>query len=326
MRRRELITLLGGAAMAWPLAARAQEPATPVIGFLNGTSPDPTLQRAAAFRQGLNEAGYIDRKNLAIEFRWGNFQDYQLPRLAAELVRQRVAVIAATGSTAAALAAKRATATIPIVFEIGGDPIAAGLVDKLDQPGGNLTGVSLNGTALGQNQLNLLRELIPKASTVGIFVNPANPNSGTRAGFEATARAAGLRTLVLNVNRETGIDQPFATLVVQHADALLVGNDPFFLEWRSKIIALAERYGVPTMYSSRAYVADRGLVSYGASITEGYHQVGAYVGSLLNGAKPADLPVVSSTKFKLAINLTTARALNLEVAPAVLARADEVLE
>jgi putative tryptophan/tyrosine transport system substrate-binding protein len=326
MRRRELITLLGGAAMAWPLAARAQEPATPVIGFLNGTSPDPTLQRAAAFRQGLNEAGYIDRKNLAIEFRWGNFQDYQLPRLAAELVRQRVAVIAATGSTTTALAAKRATATIPIVFEIGGDPIAAGLVDKLDQPGGNLTGVSLNGTALGQNQLNLLRELIPKASIVGIFVNPANPNSGTRAGFEATARAAGLRTLVLNVNGETGIDQPFATLVAQHADALLIGNDPFFLEWRSKIIALAERYGVPTMYSSRAYVADGGLVSYGASITEGYHLVGAYVGRLLNGAKPADLPVVSSTKFKLAINLTTARTLNLDVAPAVLARADEVME
>lgn len=326
MRRRELITLLGGAAIAWPLAARAQGGATAVVGFINGTSPDPTLQRAAAFRQGLSEAGFIDRKNLAIEFRWGNFQDYQLPRLAADLVRARVAVIAATGSTATALAVKRATATIPIVFEIGGDPIAAGLVDNLEHPGGNLTGVSLNAAALGQNQLNLLRELVPKASTVAIFVNPANPNSGTRAGFEATARAAGLRTLILNVNGESGIDQPFAMLSAQHADALLVGNDPFFLEWRSKIIALAESYGVPTIYSSRAYVAGGGLVSYGASTTDAYHQVGAYVGRLITGAKPAELPVVSSMSFKLAINMTTARSLNLDVAPAVLARADEVIE
>ncbi|HEY6255495.1 MAG TPA: ABC transporter substrate-binding protein [Xanthobacteraceae bacterium] len=326
MRRREFVTLLGGAAVAWPLAARAQQADLPVIGFLNGTSPDPTLQRAAAFRQGLSEVGYVDRKDVAIEFRWGNFQDYQLPRLAADLVRQRVAVIAATGGTATALAAKRATATIPIVFEIGGDPIAAGLVDKPELPGGNLTGISLNAATLGQNQLNLLRELIPKASTVAIFVNPANPNSGTRAGFEATARAAGLRTLVLNVNAESGIDQPFAMLAQQHADALLVGNDPFFLEWRSKIIGLAERYGLPTIYSSRAYVAAGGLLSYGVSITDGYRQVGVYVGRILKGEKTADLPVVSSTTFKLAINVTTARSLNIDVPQAVLARADEVIE
>ena len=325
MRRREFLALLGGSAFAWPPVARAQG-STPVIGFLNGTSPDPTLQRAAAFRAGLSEVGFVDRKNVAIEFRWGNFQDYQLPRLAADLVRQGVSVIAASGSTATALAAKRATATIPIVFEIGGDPVAAGLVDKLEQPSGNLTGLSLNAASLGQNQLNLVRELVPKATTVAIFVNPANPNSGTRAGFEATARAAGLRTLILNVNGESGIDQPFATLAEQHADALLVGNDPFFLEWRSKIIALAERYGVPTLYSSRAYAAAGGLISYGVSITEGYHQVGVYAGRLLKGEKPVDLPVVYSTTFKLAINLTTAHTLNLDIPPAVLARADEVMQ
>src|ERR1700681_3721281 len=311
MRRRQFITLLGGAAAAWPLAARAQQPAMPIVGFLNGTSPDPTLQRAAAFRQGLGDAGYFERKNVAIEFRWADFQEYQLPRLAADLVRQPVAVIAATGSTAAALAAKGATSTIPIVFEIGGDPITAGLVDDLNRPGGNLTGVSLNAAALGQNQLKLVRDLIPKAATIAVFVNPNNPNSGTQARIEAAARAIGMRTLVLNVSRESGFDQPFGALVQQRADALLVGNDPFFLECRNKIINLAERDAVPTIYSSRAYVAAGGLISYGISITEGYHQVGVYVGRILKGTKPADLPVVNSIKFKQAINITTARALNL---------------
>jgi putative ABC transport system substrate-binding protein len=326
MRRRELITLLGGAAVAWPLAARAQRPAMPVIGFLNSTSPDPSLQRAAAFRQGLNDVGYVDRQNVAIVFRWAEFQDYQLPRLAADLVRQQVAVIAATGSTASALAAKQATSTIPIVFEIGGDPVTAGLLDNLDQPGGNLTGVSLNAAALGQNQLNLVRELIPKASTIAVFVNPSNPNSGTQARIEAAARTIGMRTLVLKVSRESGFDQPFGTLVQQRADALLVGNDPFFLEWRNKIISLAELHAVPTIYSSRAYVSAGGLMSYGISTIEGYHQVGVYVGRILKGDKAADLPVVNSIKFKLAINITTARALGLTVPAALLTRADEVIE
>jgi putative ABC transport system substrate-binding protein len=325
MRRRQFITLVGGAA-AWPLAARAQQAALPVIGFLNSTSPDPTLQRAAAFRQGLGDVGYVDRVSVAIEYRWAEFQDYQLPRLAADLVRRPVAVIAATGSTASALAAKRATSTIPIVFEIGGDPIAAGLLDDLNRPNGNLTGLSLNSLALGQGQLELVRELIPKASTVAVFVNPSNPNSGTQAGIEAAARASGVRTLVINVNKDSGFDQPFAALVQQHADALLVGNDPFFLEWRAKIIGLAEHHGVPAIYSSRAYVAAGGLMSYGISLTEGYRQVGLYVGRLLKGDKPADLPVVNSIKFKSAINITTARALNLEVPQAVLARADEVIQ
>ncbi len=194
MRRREFISLLGGAAATWPLAARAQQPAMPVVGFLNGTSPDPSLQRAAAFRQGLADVGFIDRQNVATVFRWAEFQEFQLPKLAADLVRQQVTVIAATGSTATALAAKRATSTIPIVFEIGGDPITAGLVDKLEQPGGNLTGVSLNAAALGQYQLNLVRELMPKAATIAVFVNPANPNSGTQIRIEAAARALGMRT------------------------------------------------------------------------------------------------------------------------------------
>jgi putative ABC transport system substrate-binding protein len=327
MRRREFITLIGGgAAAAWPLAARAQKPALPIIGFLNGTSPDPSLQRAAAFRQGLADVGYVDRLSVAIEYRWAEFQDYQLPRLAADLVRRDVAVIAATGSTATALAAKRATSAIPIVFEIGGDPVAAGLVDRLDRPGGNLTGMSLNSMALGQRQLELVRELIPKAATVAIFVNPSNPNSGTQVGIEAAARASGIRTLMLNVNKESGFDQPFATLVQQHADALLVGNDPFFLEWRNKIIALAEHFALPTIYSSRAYVAAGGLMAYGVSITEGYRQVGVYAGRVLKGEKPADLPVVNSAKFKSVINMTTARALNFEVPPALLANADEVIQ
>jgi putative ABC transport system substrate-binding protein len=326
MRRRQFITLLGGAAATWPLASHAQQPTVPVIGFLNSTSPDPSLRRAAAFRQGLNDVGFVDRQNVAIVFRWAEFQDYQLPKLAADLVRQPVTVIAATGSTASALAAKGATSTIPIVFEIGGDPITAGLVDDLNRPGGNLTGVSLNATALGQSQLNLVRELIPKASTVAVFVNPNNPNSGTPARIEAAARALGIRTLVLNVSRESGFDQPFATLVQRHADALLVSNDPFFLEWRAKIISLAERFAVPTIYSSRAYVAAGGLMSYGMSITEGYHQVGVYVGRILKGDKPAELPVAHTIKFKSAINITTARKLHFDVPLALLARADEVIE
>jgi putative ABC transport system substrate-binding protein len=326
MKRRQFITLLGGTAAAWPLAARAQRPATPVIGFLNSSSPDPTLQRAASFRQGLTDQGFVDRQNVSIVFRWAEFQDYQLPKLAADLVRQQVAVIAATGSTASALAAKRASTTIPVVFEMGGDPITAGLVDDLNQPGGNLTGVSMNAAALGQKQLSLVRELIPKAATVAVFVNPGNPNSGTQARIEAAARAIGMRTLVLNVSRENGFDQPFGTLVRQRADALVVGNDPFFLEWRAKIISLAELHAVPTIYSSRVYVTAGGLMSYGISITEGYRQVGAYVGRILKGEKPADLPIVNSIKFRSAINMTTARTLDLDVPPAVLAGVDEVIQ
>ena len=326
MRRRDIITLLGGAVAAWPLAARAQQSEMPLVGFLNSSSPDPLLGRAAAFRQGLNDVGFIDRNNISIIFRWAEFQEYQLSRLAADLVRQRVAVIAATGSTATALAAKRATSAIPIVFEIGGDPITSGLVDNLDRPGGNLTGVTFSAAVVGQNQVSLVRDLVPKAATVAVFVNPSNPNSGAQARIDAAARAIGMRTLVVNVSPEIGFEEAFAKLNQQHADALLISNDPFFLEWRAKIISLAEHYAMPTVYSSRIYAASGGLVSYGGSITESYQLVGNYVGRILKGEKPGDLPVVNLTKFKLVINQTTARALNLNVPSAVLARADEVIE
>jgi putative ABC transport system substrate-binding protein len=326
MRRREFMTALGGAAAAWPLGLRAQQPSMPIVGFLNGSSPDPLLGRAAAFREGLSEAGFVDRNTVSIIFRWAEYQEYQLPKLAADLVHQHVAVIAATGSTAAALAAKRTTSTIPIVFEIGGDPITSGLVDNLDRPGGNLTGVTTNAAAVGQNQLTLVRDLIPQAATVAVFVNPANPTSGGQGRIDTAARAVGMRTLVLNVSPESGFDEAFAKLAQQHVDALLVGNDPFFLEWRAKIISLAEHYAIPTLYSSRIYPASGGLVSYGGSITDNYQQVGNYVGRILKGDKPGDLPVVTSAKLKLVINQITARALNLNIPPAVLARADEVIQ
>jgi putative tryptophan/tyrosine transport system substrate-binding protein len=326
MRRREFMTALGGAAAAWPLGLRAQQPSMPIVGFLNGSSPDPLLGRAAAFREGLSEAGFVDRNTVSIIFRWAEYQEYQLPKLAADLVHQHVAVIAATGSTAAALAAKRTTSTIPIVFEVGGDPITSGLVDNLDRPGGNLTGVTTNAAAVGQNQLTLVRDLIPQAATVAVFVNPANPTSGGQGRIDTAARAVGMRTLVLNVSPESGFDGAFAKLAQQHVDALLVGNDPFFLEWRAKIISLAEHYAIPTLYSSRIYPASGGLVSYGGSITDNYQQVGNYVGRILKGDKPGDLPVVTSAKLKLVINQITARALNLNIPPAVLARADEVIQ
>jgi len=323
--RRKFISLLGGAAAAWPIVVRAQ--ALPVVGFLNSTSPDPTLQRVAAFRQGLNEFGYMGGQNVAIEFRWAENQSYRLQNLVGDLVRRRVAIIAATGGTAAALAAKQATGTIPIVFEIGGDPIANGLVDNINEPGGNLTGVSLNIVALAQRQFELLRSFKPKASLVAMFLNPDNPNSGAQqARVEAAAHAIGMETLILYVNKETGFDQPFMMLVQRHADALFVSNDSFFLEWRREIVALAALHSVPTIYAQRAYVADGGLMSYGASIIDGYRQVGAYVGRILKGEKPGDLPVLNSTKFKLSINVATARTLGLDLSPALVASADEVIQ
>jgi putative tryptophan/tyrosine transport system substrate-binding protein len=323
--RREFISLFGGAVAAWPRATRAQ--AVPVIGFLNSTSPDPTLQRVAAFRQGLQELGYVGQQNVAIEFRWAENQHYRLLNLAADLVRRRVTVIAATGGTSAALAAKHATSTIPIVFEIGGDPMAAGLVDDHNGSGGNLTGISLNVIALAQSQFELLRKFKPKASLVAMFVNPDNPNrAAQQARVEAAARAIGMQTLILYVNKETGFDQPFMTLVQRRADALFVSSDSFFLEWRREIVALAALHSVPTIYPLRAYVAEGGLISYGASIIEGYHHVGVYVGRILKGEKPGDLPIVNAIKFKLAINVTTARTMGLDLPADLLASADEVIQ
>jgi putative tryptophan/tyrosine transport system substrate-binding protein len=323
--RRNVLIFLGSAAAAWPLAARA-EGHSPIIGFLNSASPDPTLQRVAAFRKGLSEMGF-ERQNAPIEFRWAENQIYRLPGMAADLVRRHVTIIAATGSTASALAAKQATSTIPIVFEIGGDPIAAGLVDSPDVSGGNVTGVSLNIAALTQHQFELLREVFPKASTVAVFLNPDNRNSpAQKARVEAAARAVGLQTLMLDVSKESGFERPFMTLQQRGADALFVGNDPYFLEWRQEIVSLAAVHSMPTIYASRAFVVAGGLMSYGASLSDGYHQVGLYVGRILKGEKPSDLPVVNSTKFQFAINLTTAWSLGLNPPAALLSRADEVMQ
>ena len=323
--RRDVLSILGSSVAAWPFAAWA-EGYTPVIGFLNSASPDPTLQRVAAFRRGLSEMGF-DRQNTAVEFRWAENQIYRLPGMAADLVRRPVTVIAATGSTASALAAKRATSTIPIVFEIGGDPVATGLVDSPDGSGGNMTGVSLNIGVLAQRQLELLREVIPKVSTVAVFLNPDNRNSpAQKSRVEAAARAVGMQVHMLDVNKESGFDRPFMALQQRGDGALFVSNDPYFLEWRHEIVSLAARHSVPTIYASRAFVAAGGLMSYGASLAEGYHQVGMYVGRILKGEKPSELPVVTSTKFQLAINVTTAWALGLNLPAALLSRADEVIQ
>jgi putative tryptophan/tyrosine transport system substrate-binding protein len=323
--RRDVLTFLGSSIAAWPLSARA-EGDSPVIGFLNSATPDPTLRRVVTFRKGLSDMGF-ERQSAPIEFRWAENQIYRLPGMAADLVRRHVSIIAATGSTASALAARQATSTIPIVFEIGGDPVAAGLIDSPEGSAGNMTGISLNIAALAQRQLELLREVVPKVSTVAVFLNPDNRNSrAQRARVEAAARAVGMQTVVLDVNKESGFDRPFVTLQQRGADALFVSNDPYFLEWRHEIVALAGRYSVPTIYASRAFVAAGGLMSYGASLSDGYYQVGVYVGRILKGEKPSDLPVVTSTKFELAINVATAWALGLTPSSALLSRADEVIQ
>jgi putative ABC transport system substrate-binding protein len=324
--RRKFILALGGAALAAPLVARAQAPARPVIGFLNSTAPDQSLRRARAFRQGIGEAGFIEQRNVTIEYRWGENQPARLPQLASDFVRRGVDVIVASGGAISARTAKKATADIPIVFEIGGDPITAGLVDNLGHPGGNLTGISLNAVALAPRQLELLRELKPKAATIAVLINPNNPNSGTRARVETAARAIGLVPVFLNVTNEIGFDAPFMAMVEQHADALLVGNDPFMINWRDKIAALAARFRVPTIFAFGDYVAAGGLISYGANIPEAYRQVGLYTGRILKGEKPADLPVMVASKFDLVVNITTARALGIDLPSALLARADKVVE
>jgi ABC-type uncharacterized transport system substrate-binding protein len=323
--RRNFVAGLGATALVWPVATHAQ-PKLPVIGFINSTAPDQSLRRASAFRQGLGELGFIERRNVAIEYRWAENQMDRLPQLAADLVHRPVDVIATTGGTASARAAKQATPSIPVVFEIGGDPVAAGLAEDLAHPGGNVTGVSLNALAAASRQLELVRELNPKATKIGVLLNPENPNSGPQTRIAAAARAMGLETLFLNVTTETGFDAPFLALVQQHADVLVVGNDPFLINWRDKIVALAARHRIPTIFAYGDYVAAGGLISYGASIPDAYHQVGAYVGRILKGEKPADLPVIVATKFELVINLITARTLGLDLPQALVARADHVVQ
>ena len=328
MRRRDFITLIGSAAVGWPLAARAQQPAMPVIGFLNLQSFDGFTGPVRAFRQGLKESGYVEGENVTIEYRWAENQYDRLPALAAELVRRQVAVIAATGGPPAVLAAKAATTTIPIVFVSGDDPVRLGFVTNLARPDGNLTGISFFNAELAAKRLGLLRELVPGAARVAVLVNPANAAIAetTLRDVEAGARAMALQIQVLNASTSREISAAFATLGRARPDALFVGPGAFFVTRRVQLAHLATRHAVPAIYAEREYVEVGGLVSYGASLTDAYRQVGVYTGRVLKGGKPADLPVVRATKFELVINAETARILGLTVPDKLLVAADEVIE
>jgi putative ABC transport system substrate-binding protein len=326
VQRRQFITLLGGAMAAWPLAARAQQPAMPVIGFLSSLSLAPSAHLIAAFRRGIAETGFVEGQNLAIEYRWADGRLVQLADLAADLVRRRVSVIAAPG--VGALAAKATTQTVPIVFGVSEDPVKLGLVASLARPGGNLTGINFFVAELVAKRLGLLRELVPAASRVAVLVNPANVQtaSATLSEAEPAARALGLQIQVFTASSNREIDTAYAALARERPDALFVAPDALFVNRRVQLIALAARHALPATYAVREYVEAGGLMSYGTSVADMYRQIGVYTGRVLKGAKPADLPVMQATKFELVINLQTARLLEIEVPPTLLARADEVIE
>jgi putative tryptophan/tyrosine transport system substrate-binding protein len=327
MRRRECIAALGGAAVAWPIAARAQQQAMPVVGLLSGRSLDDSKSMMVAFGRGLMEEGFVERQNVAIEYRWAEGYYDRLPALAADLVGRQVAVILAVGSIPSPLAAKAATSTIPIVFVVGGDPVKFGLVSSLHRPGGNLTGVSVLSGTLTAKRLELLRELVPHAGIVACLVNPKNPEAESQLiDIRAAARTVRQEILVLNASIDHELDTAIATLVRERASGLLVGNDAFFVLRREQLVALTARHGIPTIYFLREFAEAGGLMSYGDSLNDAYRQVGVYIGRILKGMKPADLPVVQSTKVELTINFKTAKALGLEVPPTLLARADDVIE
>jgi ABC-type uncharacterized transport system substrate-binding protein len=326
MERREFITLLGGVAAAWPIAAKAQQPAMPAVGYLDAGLPEADAYVVAAFRKGLSEAGYAEGRNIAIEFRFAHNEVDRLPELAADLVRRRVAVIATRGLLAP-LAAKAATATIPIVFGTGADPVQTGLVASFNRPGGNVTGMNFMNVELGAKRVGLLHELLPGAARFAMLLDPTSPAAATHITVGRTAAAAiGRQIEFLNASTNREIDTAFANLVQKRADALLVGPYPLFSNRRVQIVTLAARHAVPAIYSAREYAEAGGLMSYGSSQTDEYRQVGLYTGRILKGEKPADLPVMRPTKFEFVINLQTARLLGIEVPPTLLAIADEVIE
>ncbi len=324
--RRKFIGGLGGAA-AWPLVAYAQQPTMPVVGFLSSRSPGEANGLVAAFRQGLGETGFVERENVAIAFRWAEGRYDRLPALAADLVDHRVAAILASGGSSSALAAKAATSTIPIIFSAVSVPVQLGLVANLNRPGGNITGMGMFGSDLWAKTVELMKELVPTATVIAYLVNPASPSAEVYSkGATAAAGALGIDVYVLRANTEQGLDEAFGALAKLGAGGLVVPNEPFFDSQRERIVALAARYKIPAIYGVREYVVAGGLLSYGASIPDSYRQAGIYVGRILKGEKPADLPVMQPTKFELVINLKTAKALGLKVTPTLLATADEVIE
>ena len=326
MRRREFIAYIGGAA-AWPLAARAQQAGMPVVGFLNPGLPEPSSFLVVAFREGLEKEGYVEGQNVTVEYRWASGHYNELQTLASDLVRRHAVAIAATGGSISAQAAKAATATIPLVFNVGEDPIKLGLVASFNRPGGNITGVNTLSPALESKRLGLLRELVPQAAIVAVLLNPSNPDADLqRRDIQAAASAIGQDLRTFDVGNESDIETAFAALVRQRADALLVGSDVFLTNRREQIVALAARYAVPTIYSFRSFAESGGLMSYSTNLVEVYRQVGFYVGRILKGEKPANLPIVQPTKFELVINLKTAKAMNVKISDNLLSLADEVIE
>ena len=327
MKRREFLGVLGGAAAAWPVVAQGQQSAIPVVGFLGSASAGPIGHFLAAFRQGLGDSGYIEGRNVAIEYRWADNQYDRLPGMAAELVRRQVAVIVASGGPVSAVAAKAATSTIPIVFTATSDPVKLGLVSSLNRPGGNVTGSAMFTAELEPKRLELLRELVPKAHLIGALINPDRTDAEVQSrAVQDAAQVLGLSAIILRASSERDLEPMFAAFVQKQGRALVVGADPFFQNRRTQIVLLAAHHALPAIYMTRDFVAAGGLASYGTSIADGYRQAGIYVGQILKGAKPADLPVVQPTKLELVINLKTAKALGVTVPPSLLARADEVIE
>jgi putative ABC transport system substrate-binding protein len=326
VKRREFITLLGGAAAAWPLAAHAQRPAIPVVAFISAGSADANARRLAAFRKGLSEAGYLEGQNVTLDYHWLEGHYERLPALLADLIRRKVAVIATPATQPAAVAAKAATSSIPIVFGVGEDPVSLGLVASLARPGGNATGVNFFNEEITSKRLGLLRELVPSASRIAVLANPNGPSGTQLQHLQDAARLLGLHIVIFHASTSNEIDAAFASIARERVDGLFVAGDAFFNSRRVQFITLAARERLPASYASREWVEAGGLMNYGTNLSETFRQVGIYTGSILKGSKPADLPVLQPTKFEFVINLQTAKTLGLEVPPTLLARADEVIE